>query len=466
MAVYIIGGGLAGCEAAWQIAKYGIKVKLYEMKPRHFSEAHTAETLAELVCSNSLKASNLENASGLLKEEMRVLGGLIIACADRSAVPAGGALAVDRIKFSEAVTKKIERQPEIELIREEVCSIRELIARHEDCKCIIIATGPLTTADLSNEITEIFGLKKLHFFDAAAPVIFEESIDHARVFRAARYGKGEADYINCPMKREEYLAFYEVLIHAECAHVKDFDSMELYEGCMPVESMAKRGMDTLRFGPLKPVGLRNPETREEYYAVVQLRQDNQEGTLYNMVGFQTRLKFGEQKRVFGMIPGLEKAEYARYGVMHKNIYIQSPEMLGPTYRLHDDKNPIGIPIYFAGQITGVEGYMESTSSGLVAGMNAAREQKQLSPVIFSCETQIGALASYVSAYPGKDFQPMGANFGILRVDFESKYGRVRDKRLKKRYLSENALNILIKDMKRIGECSYGKSVSECKMDQL
>jgi len=464
MAVYIIGGGLAGCEAAWQAAKYGIKVKLYEMKPLHFSEAHTSEKLGELVCSNSLKASNLENASGLLKEEMRVLGGLVISCADRTAVPAGGALAVDRRKFSEEITSRIKNVPDIEVIREEIRSIRTLISEHPDCEALILATGPLTTKDLANEITEMFGLRKLHFFDAAAPVIYEDSIERDRVFRAARYGKGEADYINCPMKRDEYLAFYEALIHAECAEVKDFDSLDLYEGCMPVESMAKRGVDTLRFGPLKPVGLRHPETGAEYYAVVQLRQDNAEGTLYNMVGFQTRLKFGEQKRVFGMIPGLAQAEYARYGVMHKNIYIQSPEMLDRTYRLRSAKNSTGIPIYFAGQITGVEGYMESTSSGLTAGINAARAVRNLSPVLFSCETQIGALAAYVAEYPGKDFQPMGANFGILRTDLEAKYGRIRDKRLKKRYLSENALNILKNDRKKIGACSYGESVSECKMD--
>lgn len=464
MAVYIIGAGLAGCEAAWQAAEYGVKVKLYEMKPHRFSEAHHSEKLAELVCSNSLKARDPENASGLLKEEMRVLGGLVIACADHNAVPAGGALAVDRERFSEEITRKIETHPQIEVVREEIHSILRLIAEHPDCECMIIAAGPLATSDLANEITELFGVTKLHFFDAAAPVIFEDSIEQDRVFRAARYGKGDADYINCPLKREEYFAFYDALIHAQCADVKDFDSLDLYEGCMPVESLARRGVDTLRFGPLKPVGLRHPVTNEEYYAVVQLRQDNREGTLYNMVGFQTRLKFGEQKRVFGMIPGLAQAEYARYGVMHKNLYIQSPEMLDRTYRLRDDKNATGIPVYFAGQITGVEGYMESTSSGLTAGINAAREVKQFPPFPFSRETQIGSLASYVSEYPGKDFQPMGANFGILRVDFAAKFGRVRDKRLKKRYLSENALNILRNDKNKIGECSYGKRVSECKMD--
>lgn len=452
MAVYIVGGGLAGCEAAWQVAKYDIPVKLYEMKPAKFSEAHSSESLSELVCSNSFKAANLENASGLLKEEMRVLGGLLIACADRHAVPAGGALAVDRQKFSQEVTDTLRQNPCIEVRREEVKSIRKLIDAHNDCEALIIATGPLTSADLASDITDLFGIQQLHFFDAAAPVLFEESINHDIAYRAARYGKGEADYINCPMNKEEYLAFYEALIHAQCAEVKDFDSIDLYEGCMPVESMAKRGIDTLRFGPLKPVGLRHPITNQDYYAVVQLRQDNAEGTLYNMVGFQTRLKFGEQKRVFGMIPGLENAEFARYGVMHKNIYLSSPDMLESTYRLQESKNKTAVPIYFAGQITGVEGYMESTSSGLVAGINAAREVKTLSPLIFPNETAIGALAAYAATYPGKDFQPMGANFGIIRDDIEAKYGRIRDKRQKKRYISENSLQVLNKYMKTIGVC--------------
>lgn len=440
MAVYVIGGGLAGCEAAWQIARAGIKVKLFEMKPVKFSEAHSSENLAELVCSNSLKATNIENASGLLKEEMRCLGGMVIGCADESAVPAGGALAVDRDVFSKKITAKINSHPNITIVREEVNSISELLSRSDDCKCIIIATGPLTSKSLADEISSLFGFKKLHFFDAAAPVIFEESIDSSKVFKAARYGKGDADYINCPMKREQYFEFYDALINAECAEVKDFDSLDLYEGCMPVESMAKRGIDTLRFGPLKPVGLRHPVTNEEYYAVVQLRQDNTEGTLFNMVGFQTRLKFGEQKRVFGLIPGLQNAEYARYGVMHKNLYIQSPEMLDATYRLRDNVNPICVPVYFAGQITGVEGYMESTSSGLVAGLNAANELNNKERIVFGPETQIGALANYISCYSGKDFQPMGANYGIMNYDVEAVYGRVKDKKLKKLYTAQNAIN--------------------------
>ena len=442
MAIYVIGGGLAGSEAAWQIAKTGLKVKLYEMKPEKFSEAHVSEGLAELVCSNSLKAQGTENASGLLKEEMRLLGGMIIKCADESSVPAGGALAVDRNVFSEKVTSLIENNPNIEIVRQEITSLKALVSDNDDCQGVVIATGPLTSKLLADDIVNLFGLKKLHFFDAAAPVIYEDSIDHSKVFKAARYGKGEADYINCPMRRDEYFKFYEELINAECADVKDFDSLDLYEGCMPVESMAKRGIDTLRYGPLKPVGLRHPETNEEYYAVVQLRQDNIEGTLYNMVGFQTRLKFPEQKRVFGMIPGLENAEYARYGVMHKNIYIESPDMLDETYMLRKEKNPLGIPVFFAGQITGVEGYMESTSSGLVAGINMAREINNKDKVIFSQDTQIGALAFYTSHYAGKDFQPMGTNFGIMSFNIEEKYGKVRDKKLKKQYISENALEVI------------------------
>lgn len=441
MAVYVIGGGLAGSEAAWQVAKSGIKVKLYEMKPVRFSEAHSSEKLAELVCSNSFKALNIDNASGLLKEEMRVLGGVVIECADKSAVPAGGALAVDREVFARQITEKINTNPLIEVVRKEVCTLQEII-ENDDCECIIIATGPLTSKVLADNITQTFGLKKLHFFDAAAPVIYKESINESKVFKAARYGKGDADYINCPLRRAEYMAFYEALISAECAEVKDFDKLDLYEGCMPVESMAARGIDTLRFGPLKPVGLRHPDTNEDYYAVVQLRQDNMEGTLYNMVGFQTRLKFGEQKRVFGMIPGLENAEYARFGVMHKNIYIQSPEMLDYTYKLRDEKNPVKVPVYFAGQISGVEGYMESASSGLTAGINAARRLHKKLPLHFSAETQTGALAEYVSSYPGKDFQPMGANFGIMRVDSEAGYYKIKDKKLKRQYIAENAIKMI------------------------
>ena len=366
-----------------------------------------------------------------------------------SAVPAGGALAVDRDVFAKKVTEKLCSCSNIKIYREEVTSIKCLIDTVDDCQGVVIATGPLTSKPLADEISELFGIKKLHFFDAAAPVIFEDSIDYSKVFKAARYGKGDADYINCPMKRDEYLAFYEALINAECADVKDFDTLDLYEGCMPVESMAKRGVDTLRFGPLKPVGLRHPETNEEYYAVVQLRQDNIEGTLFNMVGFQTRLKFGEQKRVFGMIPGLENAEFARYGVMHKNSYIQSPDMIDNTYRLRNEVNTINVPVYFAGQITGVEGYMESTSSGMVAGLNIAREIYKSDKIVFGQDTQIGALSHYVSSYVGKDFQPMGANFGIMNFDIESIYGKIKDKKLKKLYTAQNALNSIKKILESI-----------------
>ena len=443
MKLNIIGAGLAGCEAAWQAAQQGVKVTLYEMKPEKSSPAHKSSQFAELVCSNSLRADGIHNAVGLLKEEMRRLDSLILSCADQTRVPAGGALAVDREGFSALVTEKITSHPNIEVRHEEVKTV-------DTAQTTVIAAGPLVSDALAETIRSLTGSCYLHFFDAAAPIVSFESINMEKAFRAARYGKGGDDYINCPMSREEYFAFYDALIHADCADVKDFDSIDLYEGCMPVESMAKRGIDTLRFGPLKPVGLRHPETKEEYYAVVQLRQDNREGTLYNMVGFQTRLKFGEQKRVFGMIPGLAHAEYARYGVMHKNLYIQSPEMLDRTYCLRRDKNTTGIPVYFAGQITGVEGYMESTSSGLVAGINAARTVRGLEPIVFSCATQIGALASYVSEYSGTDFQPMGANFGLLRGIPEDGFGRVRDKRLRKRYMSEHSLNLLKKKMETIG----------------
>ncbi len=451
MAVYVVGGGLAGCEAAWQAAKRGVNVKLYEMKPERFSPAHRSESLAELVCSNSFKATGIENASGLLKEEMRVLGGLIISCADAAAVPAGGALAVDREAFSRSVSQKICDCDNIEVIRREVRSIDELMHENGDCECVIIAAGPLMTDSLSESIVKAFGARKLHFFDAAAPVILRESIDETKVFKAARYGKGSADYINCPMRKEEYKAFYRELIKAERADAESFDSLDLYEGCMPVEEMAARGEDTIRFGPLKPVGLRHPETGEEFYAVVQLRQDDNAGKMYNMVGFQTRLKFGEQKRVFGMIPGLENAEFVRFGVMHRNSYIQSPGILDSSYRVRNGKNPFPVPVYFAGQITGVEGYMESTSSGLTAGINAAREIKGETPVHFTRATQTGALASYVSEYAGNDFQPMGANFGIMDTDaagLTDERGRpVRDKRSKRRYISERSLEIIKKSCK-------------------
>ena len=441
MAVCVIGAGLAGCEAAWQIAKRGVGVDLYEMKPIQYSPAHHLSTLAEMVCSNSLKAMTLDNASGLLKEEMRRMDSIILKCADENSVPAGGALAVDREKFSQSVTCAIENHPLINVIRKEVTSIDEQMSGYD---AVIIATGPLTSDTLAAQLQEK-GLALLNFFDAAAPIIMEDSIDHTKVFKAARYGKGSDDYINCPMNKEQYLAFYDALIHAKTAEVHDFDNSCVYEGCMPVEVMASRGIDTLRFGPLKPVGLNNPETGEEYYAVCQLRQDNSEGTMFNMVGFQTRLTFGEQKRIFGMIPGLENAEFARYGVMHRNTYINAPGNLDETYLVK--KSLENTPLFFAGQITGVEGYIESASSGLVAGINAARLVKKEDKLVFPPSTMIGALASYAANYQGSDYQPMGANFGIVKHNIgpticidgkKKKIGKIEKKQL----ISESALNIL------------------------
>ena len=399
--VNVIGAGLAGCEAAWQIAKRGIKVKLYEMKPLSFSPAHNLDTFAELVCSNSLRSNQLENAVGLLKEEMRILDSLIMKCADETKVPAGGALAVDREEFSKLVTEYIKNNPNIEVINEEVKGIQKE-------GITIIATGPLTSKMLTNAIETLIGGNYLYYLDAAAPIVTFDSIDMNKAFKAARYNKGTDDYINCPMTKEEYLAFYHELINAEQAPLNDFEDFKVFEGCMPIEVMARRGEDTMRFGPLKPVGLPDPRTGKEPYAVVQLRQDDLRGTLYNLVGFQTHLKFGEQKRVFSMIPGLEQAEFVRYGVMHRNTYINSPKLLDHFYRLKTNPN-----VFFAGQITGVEGYVESASSGLLVGFNLSRILKGCAPIDFTDSTMIGALSWYISNTPTKDFQPMNANFGIL-----------------------------------------------------
>ena len=399
--VTVIGGGLAGCEAAWQIAETGIKVKLYEMKPEKFSPAHRFEGLAEIVCSNSFKSSSLENASGLLKEELRQFNSLIISCADNNKVPAGQALAVDRERFSNSVTKKIEAHPNIELIRRELTDIPEV-------GTVVVATGPLTSESLFKSIQKLLGKDYLYFFDAAAPVVTLESLDMNKIFKADRYGKGDADYLNCPMTKEEYDHFYDELIKAETAELHKFEAKKVFEGCMPVEVMAKRGRQTLAFGPLKPVGLIDPGTGKQPFAVVQLRQDNVEGTLFNLVGFQTNIKWAEQKRIFSMIPGLQNAEFVRYGVMHRNTYINSPGLLTSYYNL--DKEP---RIFFAGQVTGVEGYIESVSSGLVAGINAARFLKNKELVVFPRETVVGALASYVSSQAISNFQPMNANFGII-----------------------------------------------------
>ena len=427
MELKIIGGGLAGCEAAWQAANRGIKVKLYEMKPSVFSPAHTNENLCELVCSNSLKGNGLDNACGLLKEEMRRMNSLVIQCADKTSVPAGGALAVDRDRFSAMVTECIKAHPNIELVN-------ELVSDINTDEYTIIASGPLTHGALSNAIINLTGQDSLFFFDAAAPVITRESIDETKTYLAARYNKGTADYINCPMEKDEYEAFYDALVNAERAPLhENVENVKVFEGCMPVEIMAKRGKETLCFGPLKPKGLPNPKTGREPYAVLQLRRDNTEGTLYNLVGFQTNLKFGEQKRVFSMIPGLEKAEFVRYGVMHRNTYINSPQVLSNDYSL------IKYPkVFFAGQITGVEGYVESASSGLIAGMNAARKILGMESVVFPPSTCSGALIKYITDRENKKFQPMNANFGIIE------WNRIKIKNKKERYeyISSLALKAL------------------------
>ena len=423
--ITVIGGGLAGCEAAYQIAKQGIKVKLYEMKPNKYSPAHSNNDLAEIVCSNSFKSNNLTNACGLLKEELRRLDSLLIKIADVTSVPAGQALAVDRERFSKAVTEQIEQNSNIELIREEVKEIKEN-------EITIIATGPLTSENLSKEINRITGSENLYFYDAAAPIIDKNSIDFNIAFFGDRYGKqGDNSYINLPMNKEEYESFYNELVNAEIVTLHDFEKREIFEGCMPIEIMAKRGADTIRFGPLKPVGFTDPRRGNRPYALVQLRQDNEQGTLYNMVGFQTNLKFGEQKRVFSMIPGLENADFVRYGVMHRNTFINSPKVLTNTYNLKSNNN-----IFFAGQISGVEGYVESIASGLLAGLNAVAKLKE-TKVIFPKETVIGALTNYISTENEK-FQPMNANFGIL-PELEDK---IKDKWKRYEKLSEIALQKL------------------------
>ncbi len=425
--VNVIGAGLAGCEAALQLAKRGINVRLYEMKPKKYSPAHHSPDFAELVCSNSLKADRIENACGLLKEEMRLFNSVIMEAADVSRVPAGGALAVDRDVFSGYITKKIKENPLIEIVSGEVTTINT-------DEYTVIATGPLTSDALSEEIRKITGMEQLSFYDAAAPVITKESIDFDKVFYAARYDKGTADYINCPMNKDEYEAFYNELISAECVKLKEFEKMTVFEGCMPVEVMAKRGIQTLTFGPLKPVGLVNPKTgKDDSYAVVQLRQDNTEGTLYNMVGFQTNLKFPEQKRVFGMIPGLENAEFVRYGVMHRNTFIQAPEVIDRYYRCV--KYP---KIYFAGQITGVEGYVESASSGIMVGYNMARQimgEELFEPDARTC---IGALPLYITNTGLSRLEPMNANFGII----EGLDERIRNKQERYGKIANRALEVL------------------------
>lgn len=400
--VTVIGAGLAGCEAARILSRFGIRVDLYEMKKTRKSPAHHSDNFAELVCSNSLRAANKENAVGLLKEELRCVGSLIMEAADASAVPAGGALAVDRDEFSTFITDRIRNDSNITIYEEEVTKI-------PDEGIVIIASGPLTDGELYDDIRRLTGEDDLHFFDAAAPIVSRDSIDMTKAFKASRYGKGGDDYINCPMNKEEYLAFYNALITAERADVKGFDKEIVFEGCMPIETMASRGEDTMRFGPLKPVGLVDPKTGEEPYACLQLRQDDRESSMYNLVGFQTRLKFPEQKRVFGMIPGLENAEYLRMGVMHRNTYLDSPKLLNSDYSLRKDSR-----IFFAGQITGVEGYIESTASGFLAGYYAACKALEMDPpYVPDADTVMGSMALYVSDSGITRFVPMNANFGIV-----------------------------------------------------
>lgn len=423
--VNVIGAGLAGSEAAWQLAEAGVPVNLYEMRPVKSTAAHHTADFAELVCSNSLRGNGLTNAVGVLKEEMRRLNSLVISSADETAVPAGGALAVDRNNFSGLVTEKLKAHPMVKVISEEITKIPEGIT--------IIATGPLTSEALAEEIAEYNGSHGFYFYDAAAPIIDSSTIDRDKVYLKSRYDKGEAAYLNCPMTEEEFMRFYEALITAEVAPQKEFEKEKIFEGCMPIEVMAKRGIKTMLFGPMKPVGLEDPKTGKRPYAVIQLRQDNAAASMYNIVGFQTHLKWGEQKRVFQMIPGLENAEFLRYGVMHRNSFMNSPELLRPTYqsKKRDD-------LFFAGQMTGVEGYVESAGSGLVAGLNAARLAKDEELIEFPRETAIGSMAYYITHAEGKHFQPMNANFGL----FPSLPERIRDKKLRYETLAERALNAL------------------------
>ena len=455
--ITIIGGGLAGSEAAYQIAKKGIKVKLYEMKPEKFSPAHSNKNLAEIVCSNSFKSNLLTNACGLLKEELRNLDSLLIRIADETKVPAGQALAVDREEFSKRVTEELEKNPLIEIINKEVTNIDKMVKEG----IVIIATGPLTSPKLAEEISKLTGEDKLYFYDAAAPIVEKDSIDFNIAFYGDRYNqekkkeesieewkerlgkqnKEEQSYINLPMNQEEYEKFCKELIEAEVVTLHEFEKREIFEGCMPIEIMAKRGLDTLRFGPLKPVGFDDPRTGRRPYAVVQLRQDDKQASIYNLVGFQTNLKFGEQKRVFSLIPGLENAEFIKYGVMHRNTYINSTKLLDETYNLKTNRN-----IYFAGQITGVEGYVESISSGMVAALNAIKnfekgvfgdgaKKHPEDKVVFSENTVIGALAKYIST-PNEKFQPMNANFGIL-PSLEG--NKIKDKKQRYQKLAERSL---------------------------
>lgn len=425
--VAVIGAGLAGCEAAWALANAGVPVALYEMKPKKYSAAHHYSGFCELVCSNSLKASRLGSAAGLLKEEMRRLGSLIVPCAEQTAVGAGGALAVDREKFSDLVTQKIKEHPLITIVQQEVTTLPK--------GDVVIATGPLTSDGFAKTIRQLCGEEYLSFYDAAAPIVTFDSINQDKTFFAARYGRGDADYINCPFTKEEYELFYHELVAAQSVELKEFEKQGLpvYEGCMPIEVMAKRGADTIRYGPLKPVGITNPHTGKRPWAVVQLRKENAGGSLYNIVGFQTNLRFPEQKRVFSLIPGLEHAEFVRYGVMHRNTFLNSPKLLDNTYRLKKEPR-----ISFAGQITGVEGYIESAMSGILAGLNMARRMKQEPPLILPQDTMSGALTAYISDETVEHFQPMGCNMGIL----PSTEIRIRDKSQRYEIVANRALESL------------------------
>ena len=451
--VTVLGAGLAGCEAALWLAGKGVQVTLYEQKPTHFSPAHKSAGFAELICSNSLKAERLDSASGLLKEEMRRMGSQLLEAAEEARVAAGGALAVDRDAFSAAVTRRVEECPNITVVREQVEHIDESAP-------ILVATGPLTDGALADEIGRLTGDERLHFYDAVAPIVTAESLDYNKVFAASRYDRGEADYLNCPFNKAEYEAFHAALASAERAplhafdagaeqgaqpdpdaHGKKADTVTVYEGCMPIEVLASRGKDTMRFGPLKPVGLRDPRTGHRPWANLQLRRENSGGTMYNLVGFQTNLKFGEQKRVFSMFPALHDAEFLRYGVMHRNTFINSPRLLNASYSMRSDKR-----IFFAGQITGVEGYMESASSGIMAGLNAARYLLGKEPLVLPNTTVTGALARYISDETVTNFQPMGANFGMLPPLPE----KIRDKSERYTAIAERGMRDLEEYLKSLG----------------
>ena len=424
MRATVIGAGLAGSEAAWQLAKRGVAVTLYEMKPQKMSPAHKSPLFAELVCSNSLRSDRIQNAVGLLMEEMRALDSLVMRAADAARVPAGGALAVDRERFSGMITDTLRNHPNVTVEEREISDIPD--------GAVIVATGPLTSDAMADTIAHLPGMSTLHFYDAAAPIVMAESLDMEQVFRASRYDRGD-DYLNCPMNREQYDAFMEALLSAETAPVHGFEENMVFEGCMPVESMARRGHMVLAFGPMKPVGLTDPRTGKEAYAIVQLRQDDAAGTMYNLVGFQTRLKFGEQKRVFGMIPGLENAEFVRFGVKHKNTYLNSPQLLDKHFNLRNNKR-----FYFAGQMTGVEGYVESAASGLMAGLAAARAVLELPEVELPEVTAHGALANYISNPAIENFQPMNINFGLI----PPLTVRIRKKREKNAQIAARALEAL------------------------